>query len=325
MSVLTIEQKARKRRLDNLSSHLNRIRVEVATKRITSWPQIINQLGIEKDNDFSKYIYDQTIPTVGKFNELIAWPLENQLRSKLADEASGKIVPVSDKPAADEEVYDASVHGPHPLDNTNWLPPSSAAQKCTLFPHQVKAAKDLAYQLFIKNHRTALLRAGVGVGKTYMFGQFVRWLWDKNWFQEVMCLSAWPVLIVTKASIVEQTRRVMVNQFGLDPHRQVTVINYDALRATFGSSTMIESTFEVEGGIRYRKFKWRPFIHPKLFILDEAQSAKNEDSQQSMIIQSIAAIDDPLVKVVCSSATPWTRISEAKYFCINTHMNYRLV
>lgn len=215
-----------------------------------------------------------------------------------------------------------SIYDEHPLDTKNWLPPRNPLQKAELYPAQIKAAKDLAYKLCIEDRRGVLLRASVGVGKTYMYGQLLRWLWDKDFFS--MCISPWPSLIITKASIVEQTRRVMVNEFGLDGIRQISVINYDALRSTKGLETMIEMRHEVIGGERYEVFKWRPFLHPRLVIIDESQSAKNEDSQQAKIITALSEIYAAPIKIVFSSATPFTRVSESKYMCINSGIPYRV-
>lgn len=227
-----------------------------------------------------------------------------------------------------EEV--TSVYEEHPLDKLNWLPPPNPRQRVTQFPFQAKASKDLAYRLCVEDKRGVLLRASVGVGKTYIYGQLLRWLWDRNAGEFFKCvISPWPALIITKASIVEQTRRVMVDDFGLDPHRQVSVLNYDALRSNKGLETMLEKSYVVQNAERVVVYKWRPYMRPRLVIIDESQSAKNEDATQSKIIFNLASGfakgEEDNVKFIASSATPFTRVSEAKYFVVNAGIPYRMV
>ena len=213
----------------------------------------------------------------------------------------------------------------HPVNASDWWVDNIPQRKCTLFKHQSKAAKDLLYQLHVLNHRAALMRAGVGTGKTFMYFEYLLQLWNMNWFKtRPNTFTPWPAIIVTRPSIMEQTRRVGADCFGLDPVKQFQVFSYDGLRSSAGSN-MIESFTMVEDGIPRKRWKWREFMHPLVFILDECQAAKNEDSQQSQVTQSIAAIQHPDVKVICSSATPFTRVSESKYFVLNAHIPHSII
>ena len=213
----------------------------------------------------------------------------------------------------------------HPIDGTDWWVDHIPQRKCTLFKHQVKAAKDLMYQLHVQNHRAAMLRAGVGTGKTFIYFEYLLQLWNMNWFKtRPNTFTPWPAIIVTRPSIMEQTRRVGVEYFGLDPVKQFQVFSYDGLRSSAGSN-MIDSFTIVEDGIARKRWRWREYMHPLVVLLDECQAAKNEDSQQSQVTQSIAAIEHPDLKVVCSSATPFTRVSESKYFVLNAHVPHSIV
>jgi hypothetical protein len=235
---------------------------------------------------------------------------------------------VSTRPAlhpATSDDAERKGHNPHPIDGRDWWVDDIPQRKCTLFRHQIKAAKDLLYQLHVQDHRAALMRAGVGTGKTFMYFEYLLQLWRLNWFKtRPQSFTPWPAIIVTRPSIMEQTRRVGADLFGLDPVKQFQVFSYDGLRSSAGSN-MIETYTIVEDGIPRKRWKWRPYMHPLVFILDECQAAKNEDSQQSQVTQAIAGIKHPDVKVICSSATPFTRVSESKYFVLNAHIKYHIV
>ena len=312
---------------------LNHCRIGLATKQMFNLSDIGRYFGVT----LSIKPFEQTSPlTIRDFNSFVAPALEalhkrgdsptippvSQPSSNGGQVIDIKATPIL-KPDALDEVK--SVYEEHPLDKLNWIPPPNPLQIAKLYPAQLKATKDLAYKLCIEKRRGVLLRASVGVGKTYMYGQLIRWLFDqKELFAG--CISPWPCLIITKASIVEQTRRVMVNEFGLDGIRQVSVINYDALRSSKGLETMIELRYEVHGGIRYETYKWRPYLNPRLVIVDECQAAKNEDSAQAKITRALGQLPpDQGVKVVFSSATPFTRVSEAKYLAVNVGAPYRML
>ena len=301
------------------SQALNHCRIALATKQMLTLGDVEQFLGV------SLGVQERTLPlSVKGFNEKIVPQLviihhKGPVLHKETLKETSALTPEID---LDTGVYEA-----HPLDSLNWLPPRNPKQTANLYPAQTKASKDLVYKLIIENRRGVLLRASVGVGKTYMYGQFIRWLFDEgSLFKD--CISPWPCLIITKASIVEQTRRVIVNEFGLDGYRQVNVINYDALRSSKGLETMIEMKYEVHGGIRHEVFKWRPYLRPRLIIVDESQAAKNEDSKQTKIIAALsdANLDntDP-IRIIFSSATPFTRVSEAKYAVINMGIPYRMI
>ena len=203
---------------------------------------------------------------------------------------------------------------------------SSPLQKANLFKFQNKAAWQIIHKVvdpktLILQKRAVLLRAGVGVGKTFVLAAVLRFLEDLKLRQHYKIVSPWPIVWITRASIVEQTKRVCKDLFGLDTYATLQVINIEQLRARFGD-WMIAWETKVEGGEEHIICKWKPLIHPFIFVIDECQLAKNEDSTQAKIIAAIAEIpsSEPVI-VICSSATPFTRVSEAGYFCKNTWKN----
>lgn len=197
------------------------------------------------------------------------------------------------------------------------LPPSTK-ETCQLFWFQKKHAKEILDKLTIDQLRTVLLVAQAGTGKTFILGAIIRRLLDMGWHKK-HSIAPWPFCYVTKASVVEQTRRVLEQSFGIDTNAECIVTNYDQLRSRFGEMFITEKTI-VTNGIEEIVFVWKPKIHPCVFILDECQSAKNESSTQAKIVYSIAEIKD-FVQVICSSATPFTRVSEAKYLVLNCGIN----
>jgi hypothetical protein len=195
---------------------------------------------------------------------------------------------------------------------------SSPKEICQLFWFQKKHAKEILDKLTIDQLRTVLLVAQAGTGKTFILGAIIRRLLDMGWHKK-HSIAPWPFCYVTKASVVEQTRRVLESSFGIDTNAECIVTNYDQLRSRFGEMFITEKTV-VTNGIEEIVFAWKPKIHPCVFILDECQSAKNESSTQAKIVYSIAEIKD-FVQVICSSATPFTRVSEAKYLVLNCGIN----
>lgn len=185
--------------------------------------------------------------------------------------------------------------------------------------HQRDTAKEIYINFTSFNRRATLLEGGAGNGKTFVAAAVVRKLIDENFFKD--CRSPWPVLWITRASIVEQTSRVCRELFGLCPHTECIVINVEQLRAKFGEY-MVDCSTIVKGGEEHIIWQWREKFHPMMFIIDECQFAKNDDSTQAKIISAISEINPiEMVRLLFMSATPFTRVLEAKYFAVNCHMD----
>jgi hypothetical protein len=235
-------------------------------------------------------------------------------------------------------------------ENGGIIPPlqSPKVQSAELLYYQTDAAVTITKKLVVENKRAQLLRAGVGVGKTYMFGQIIRWLWDMK-FHEGPVHSLFPYVVVTKATIVTQTERVMKDKFGLPVGKfsgGVMVTNYDQLRANLGDIMMQWHT-QVVGGEEVLFPIWRPVIHPCVIVWDECQGLKNEGSTQTQIARAYSEIPDKEITMdqlgkhptwtkdlaiplpdnkfrapntwqLFSSATPFTTVAEAKTYALAT-------
>lgn len=205
----------------------------------------------------------------------------------------------------------------HKQDYHKPIPLIQRAKDLTFFIHQKKAIRELFTKIVDDKVRAVLLQAGTGTGKTFIAGGLIEQLWHKDlqFFKD--CISPWPCVYITRASIVEQTARVMENKFNLAPVRQCYVMNIEQMRAKFGEYFLREKVKVVKGEETV-EWTWIPFMAPRLIVVDESHLAKNERSTQSQIIQAIS--DLPATIVVFMSATSFMRVMEARYFCVNTHM-----
>jgi Type III restriction enzyme, res subunit len=314
----------RKRRLKILVDSLNKCRLDLSLHKISTLEEVLKFLGVPGPSESSKLNPGDKL-SIQQYNECVAFPLENQLRKTLSQEADVERSPNTNL-AVDVVPKTLEVVDKIPECKTESLPYNFISKHpCTLFKHQTKAAAEILDKFLVRNKRAVLLQAGVGTGKTFIYGKVLAELWAMDYFSKNYCFSPWPALIITKASIVKQTERVLENAFGLEPVRQFYVMNYDGLRSSKGLDRMMDVKVEHKDGVRVKRISWKFGLHPKVIIVDECQSAKNENSQQSQVVQAIATIPDPSVKVIFSSATAFTRVSEAKYLCVNLGHQYSLV
>lgn len=190
-----------------------------------------------------------------------------------------------------------------------------------LFWFQKIAAAKLLDGVIEKQHRGQLLLASAGYGKTFMFGAFLKVLRQIKFHKTIGSVSPWPYVVVTKATLVTKTKRDLERYFGLRCPRDVLVINVEQLRAEFGK-LFLEKEFKVEDGVEDFKYQWREGLNPCFTIWDECQILKNTASQQSQIGQAFNELEGTFQ--VFSSATPFTRVCEAKCFAVATRHKQRV-
>jgi hypothetical protein len=196
-------------------------------------------------------------------------------------------------------------------------------QSAKLFTSQLKATVNAWERLFgSKNYRGVLLSAGTGSGKTWVAGQLITWaldivngikLSDKTY-------GPHPVMFITKAPVVDKTKEDLLRAFNINCVTDCKVCSYDSLRSSFGTTLYIQKKIIVESGVQRVKWKWNPGIVPALVICDEIQAAKNESSAQSQITCALGEAQG--IKFVGMSATPFSRVSEAKATILNFHIRY---
>jgi len=180
---------------------------------------------------------------------------------------------------------------------------------------QEKCAEQLVYNLTREGHAANMLRARVGLGKTYILCKAIRDLLAQGWFNDKP--SPYPVIWLTAATVVEQTQRVL-DSYGLG--KKVFVTNYDQLRSEFGE-IWLKTYSEHERGELVIKYAWTDPLVSKLVIFDECQKLKNTDSQQSRICLALTKV--PGTRFIFSSASPFTRVCEAKNFAVSTRHRYK--
>lgn len=166
--------------------------------------------------------------------------------------------------------------------------------------------------------RGQLILAGTGTGKTFIAGGYIRRLLDIN-FTENLTYGPVHYLYITRATIVEQTKRVFRKNFNITMADGVEVLNIEQLRSRAGKMWVDEKMEIVDGEETYY-WTWRKNIHPPILILDECQSVKNIDSTQSKIIQAYADLPGVRSFVMFLSATPFLRVTESKAFVLNCHI-----
>lgn len=186
--------------------------------------------------------------------------------------------------------------------------------------NQIKAARTLWYRFEKLKYEMQLLLAGTGSGKTYILASFIKNFIKHGWIKRLGCISPYPILYVTKATIVDQTRKVLYKEFGISPS-DCQVVNIEMLRSELGSMFITETT-QVSGGLAHKVHVWNQFMHPVLFIWDECQILAREDAEQTKIAYAVSDIKElynvPVFQID-ASATPFSKISEGKQFAVGTH------
>lgn len=183
---------------------------------------------------------------------------------------------------------------------------------------QKKAVAECLHKVLTLKYRGILILSSTGTGKTFMTADLVRHLEDVS-FHENKTWSHIPYLYITRATVVEQTQRVFKKFFNLGVE-QMEVINIEQLRSKAGRLWVTEGVTIIQGE-EYPTWTWKEKINPVVILLDECQAVKNSTSTQHKIMSSFNDLKTRHTHQVFISATPFTRVSEAKCFAVSTHHN----
>jgi hypothetical protein len=208
--------------------------------------------------------------------------------------------------------------------NTSYVEkyPDQVASLLKTHCNQVKAARDLWINLE-QGKVGQLLLAPTGSGKTYIIFSLLKNFIEQGWIKKLQCISPWPILYVTKASIVEQTKKVGRDEFGIDVVNTVHVINIELLRSQLGK-LFVSEKIVVKQGVEHTEYTWVKWMHPCLVIWDECQIlARADESIQGKIAQGINLIQDAPVIQIFASATPYSRPIEGKVFACSTRKKFQ--
>lgn len=336
---LTPSQKLEAKERDSLLKTINRAKSDFSFGKIKTFRDLLRSVGIDNDTAIKQgyFSWELNEPVDKSF----IW--DYLLDIKLSFDASKYLI--HNPPQPDEnyppqtQINEESIQSNNAIQRTyifkgfdnvdaseldgskqvyHHLEPSPK-ETAFLFWHQKKAANEILESIY-QDRRGQLLLAGVGTGKTFILGAVLRRLLDKDFTTSKGSISPFPIVYVTKATIVEQTARVLEKHFGIT-EQDVTVINIEQLRAKFGSMFLTE-TIEFQGGQEHVVWKWRKNVFPCLIIWDECQVLKNQDSIQSKIAQSYNDILSKSTYQIFSSATPFTRVCEAKCFAVSTRIPF---
>ncbi len=129
-----------------------------------------------------------------------------------------------------------------------------------LYWFQKKAVVDLFDGIVKHNKRGQLLLSSTGTGKTFMAGALLRRLVDVK-FAEDKTYGAVQYLYVTRATIVEQTKRVFEKFFGLGIRDGVEVLNIEQLRSRAGS-IWVDEKMEIVNGEEQWSWTWKKMVNP---------------------------------------------------------------
>lgn len=129
-----------------------------------------------------------------------------------------------------------------------------------------------------------------------------------------------PFLYVTRSSIVTQTERVLKNKYNMTI-AQCEVCNIEVLRSKAGRMWVTEK-MEVRSGKEEYFWQWKPAINPCVIVWDECQALKNDGSTQHQIAAAYNDLPDFCdTYQLFVSATPFTRVCEAKCWAVSTRRN----
>ena len=184
-----------------------------------------------------------------------------------------------------------------------------------LYWFQKKAVAEILYKILVKKYKAVMLIATPGAGKTFIQGAVDRRLKDMQ-FEKDKTWGLTTYLAITRNSVVEQTKRVLKERFGINPITETEVINIEKLRTRAGQ-IWINRITQIVDGEEVEIFEWKDLIYPAVIEIDECQAVKNPDTCQHEIIVS-ACNSDFKITFIFISATPFTRPSEAKAFAIAT-------
>jgi hypothetical protein len=347
---LTPEQKQEKKLLEALTVASNRIRSDWSFHKIKTFGDLLRSAGYNDEQIASKGYFPSELNAVVDFSAVKEFISDREVElstslwlrknppdlTKGSEEVNVSVAPAEPTLVDLTKSVEVEVM-PEPSPDEWELPPNKRI-KCFLYWFQKKAVKQLlagivdgqinrqtstvltSHVSYYHTKRGQQLIAGTGTGKTFIIGATLAYLLESK-FHQGKTFSPWPYVVITKASVVEQTKRVLEKHFSIDTITEVQVIGIDQLRSKFGGRFLKQEIVHEEGEA-HRKWMWRPYINPILMIWDESHALKNLDSQQSQIGQAYNDILDNTWQIF-SSATPYTRVIEAKCFAVSTRVPYK--
>lgn len=331
----TPQDKLNNKLRDNLRKMTNRISSAFSLKQVRTWTGVYKMEGLAEEDIKRNYPerYDKEL-TFAELKEHIA-ELNRNLETSIArrDEQSlesVEVLPQESNTKQAAEILQPTVTTPpipqreskveEPIvvdakSDYGYVKSPNTSPKFFPYWHQKKAIAELLDGVYNKKYRGQALFAGTGKGKTYIIGGVIRDMVDKG-FADHSTFGIVKYLYVTRASVVEQAKRVFEKEFNLRIRDGVEVLNIEQLRSRAGQ-IWVKQEVIVEGGEEKTVWKWKKMVHPPVIFWDEGQSLKNEGSAQHQIAAAYNDIPDDTYQFFIS-ATLLTRVADAKCFAVST-------
>ena len=196
------------------------------------------------------------------------------------------------------------------------------------FDFQLKLAATVCDSLS-SGKKSFLITDQAGYGKTFTTCMAIAKRKEDGVYADKPYL--WPVVVFTPANVITQWKRV-IKLFQLEDTIAL-VTNYDQLRASFGDN-FLSYKIEVVHGQEITRVHWSPIICGAIkdIILDECQNVKNEGALKTKIIQELVDYIHTQhakergadgIQFILLSATPYTRLCEAKVWVTSSRVPVR--
>jgi hypothetical protein len=260
----------------------------------------------------SEVVTPSSAPSQPQSNDLLL--LHKELQREVLEKQTDKACEIATKNEPSDIVSEAA-RAIYSADNNYGLI-ESPNENTFLYWFQKKATAEILHKVVVEKKSGILVLAGTGTGKTFIAGAFFRRLMDMG-YHEDKTLSHIPYLFISKATIVEQTGRVMKKRFNIEPNVDMEIINIEQLRSKRGEMWLKREPIIIDGE-EHEKFIWKKGMNPCVVGFDESQGAKNPGSSQHKFMCAYTEIRKNAV-MVSFSASPFVRVSEAKCFAISTH------
>lgn len=328
-TALTKEQKEDNKKRSNLKLLHNRITGAWSFGELKTWTDVYKMFGLPTVDDrtltfpeLKAYLQKQKDELEKKIQSAIqedprpcSGPVEQSVNqsSQSKSESIDKIADLSTSPELSSDVGKNKEKIELSATNNYGLS-VSPNELAFLYWFQKKAASEILSKI-LGGKRGILLLAGTGIGKTFITAAVHRRLVDQS-YEEGRTFSHIPYLYLTRTTVVEQAIRVFEKQFNLGVDN-IEITNIEVLRAKAGK-LWVKEELKIVDGEEEVFWIWKKNINPCVAYFDESQAAKNSGSKQHKIMCAYTHLPKNNV-LVSISATPFTRVSEAKCFAISTH------